>query len=53
MSLIPKTVPTGAIRHNTDSNKIECYDGTKWMQISVSESAPIGARGLIGGGSGP
>ena len=36
MSLTPKTVPTGAIRYNTDSNKMECFNGTKWMQISVS-----------------
>ena len=53
MSMIPQDVPTGAIRYNTDSNKMECFNGTKWMQISVSESAPIGGRGLIGGGSGP
>ena len=49
MSIIPVTVPTGAIRYNTDSNKMECYNGTKWMQVAVSESTPIGARGLIGG----
>ena len=29
-------VPTGAIRYNTDSNKMECFNGTKWMQIVVS-----------------
>ena len=51
MSIIPVTVPTGAIRYNTDSNKMECYNGTKWMQVAVSESTPIGARGLIGGAS--
>jgi len=36
MSLTPKTVPTGAIRYNTDSNKMECFNGTKWMQVAVS-----------------
>ena len=36
MSIIPVTVPTGAIRYNTDSNKMECFNGTKWMQVSVS-----------------
>ena len=36
MSIIPDSVPTGAIRYNTDSNKMECFDGTKWWQISVS-----------------
>ena len=47
-----ETVPTGAIRYNTDSNKMECFNGTKWMQVAVSESAPIGARGIVGGGNG-
>ena len=50
MSIIPVEVPTGAIRYNTDSNKMECFNGTKWMQIAVSESASIGGRYLIGGG---
>ena len=36
MSIIPDSVPTGAIRYNTDSNKMECFDGTKWWQVSVS-----------------
>ena len=36
MSIIPQEVPTGAIRYNTDSNKMECFNGTKWMQVSVS-----------------
>ena len=52
MSLIPKTVPTGAIRYNTDSNKMECFNGTKWMQIAVSSpDLNGGARGLNMGGS--
>ena len=53
MSIIPQEVPTGAIRYNTDSNKMECFNGTKWMQVSVSESAPIGGRACIGGGITP
>ena len=53
MSIIPVTVPTGAIRYNTDSNKMECFNGTKWMQVSVSESAPNGGRACIGGGMTP
>ena len=36
MSIIPESVPTGAIRYNTDSNKMECFDGTKWWEVSVS-----------------
>ena len=52
MSLTPKTVPTGAIRYNTDSNKMECFNGTKWMQIAVSSpDLNGGARGLNMGGA--
>ena len=51
MSIIPVTVPTGASRYNTDSNKMECFNGTKWYEISVSSpDLNGGARGLIGGG---
>ena len=51
MSKIPVTVPTGAIRYNTDSNKMECFNGTKWMQIAVSSpDLNGGARGLFQGG---
>ena len=51
MSIIPTTVPTGAIRYNTDSNKMECWIGTKWMHIAVSSpDLNGGARGLFCGG---
>ncbi len=41
-------IPTGAIRYNTDSNKMECFDGTQWWVISVSyPSASISGRGLM------
>ena len=47
-------IPTGAIRYNTDSNKMECFNGTKWWQVAVSESAPIGGRGIqFGAGANP
>ena len=46
-----KRIEEGAIRFNTDSNKMEVWIGDKWMQVAVSESRPIGARGLIGGAS--
>ena len=50
MSIIPVEVPTGAIRYNTDSNKMECFNGTKWYEISVSSpDLNGGARGLITG----
>ena len=44
MSIIPVEVPTGAIRYNTDSNKMECFNGTKWMQVSVSSPDLITTR---------
>ena len=44
-------IPTGAIRYNTDSNKMECFNGTKWMQVAVSSpDLNGGSRGLFGGG---
>ena len=47
---IPIEVPTGAIRYNTDSNKMECFDGTKWWEIAVSSpDLNGGARGVFGG----
>ena len=47
-------IPTGAIRYNTDSNKMECFNGTKWMQVAVSSpDLNGGARGVWGGGVGP
>ena len=57
MSMIPQDVPTGAIRYNTDSNKMECFNGTKWMQIAVSSpdldggTRGIFSQGMVPGGS--
>ena len=54
---ITETVPTGAIRYNTDSNKMECFNGTKWMQVSVSSpdldgsQANGGGRAIVAGGT--
>jgi len=50
----------GAIRYNTDSNKMECYVNNKWMIVSTSspnlaqsgENA-VGARAIIHMGYGP
>ena len=51
MSLTPKQIPEGAIRYNTDSNKMECYIGDKWMQVAVSSpDLDGGARGIFFGG---
>ena len=44
-------IPEGAIRYNTDSNKMEVWIGDKWMQVSVThEASPLGGRGLFCGG---
>ena len=51
-------VPTGAVRYNTDSNKMEVYVGGTWMIVSVStpnlgdSSSPAGTRGFAAGGAG-
>ena len=44
-------IPEGAIRYNTDYNKMEVWIGDKWMQVSVThEASPLGGRGLFCGG---
>tara|TARA_R100000008_G_scaffold86365_1_gene79115 strand:+ start:2036 stop:3118 length:1083 start_codon:yes stop_codon:yes gene_type:complete len=56
MSLTPKTpIPEGAIRYNTDSNKMELWNGQKWMIVSTSSpDLNGGTRGMFhGGGSNP
>ena len=52
MSLTPKTpIPTGAVRFNTDSSKMEVYIGSTWEEVSVSSpNLDGGARGLFCGG---
>jgi len=51
MSLTPKQIPEGAIRYNTDSNKMEVWIGDKWMQVAVSTpNLDGGARGVYSGG---
>ena len=51
MSLIPQQIPEGAIRYNTDSNKMELWIGDKWMQVAVSSpNLDGGARGVCLGG---
>ena len=54
MSLTPKTpIPEGAIRFNTDSNKMEVWIGDKWMIVATSTSnLDGGERGLFTGGYG-
>ena len=51
MSLIPQSIPEGAIRYNTDSNKMEVWIGDKWMQVAVSSpNLDGGARAIRAGG---
>ena len=47
MSIIPVEVPTGAIRYNTDSNKMELWNGQKWMIVSTSAAGVAGGRGVF------
>jgi len=52
MSLPPKEIPLGAMRFNSDSQKLEYFNGEIWMQIhTFSPNLDGGARGLIGGGT--
>ena len=44
----------GAIRYNTDSNKMECYVNDKWMIVATSSpNLDGGTRGLWAGGDQP
>ena len=44
-------VPSGAMRFNSDSQKLEYWDGAQWLQVSTfSPNLNGGARGLFGGG---
>ena len=49
------TPPAGSIRFNTDSSKLEIYNGDKWWEIdSTSPNEQTGGtRGLRGGGESP
>ena len=44
--------PVGAFRFNTDSSKLEYYDGNQWVNITSDspEANTGGARGLMLGG---
>ena len=54
MSLPPSEIPLGAMRFNSDSQKLEYYDGAQWLQVSTfSPLLNGGARGVFGGGYTP
>ena len=54
MSLPPSEIPLGAMRFNSDSQKLEYWNGSAWFQIhTFSPTLDGGARGLFGGGATP
>ena len=54
MSLPPIEIPLGAMRFNSDSQKLEYWMGSAWMQIKTfSPDLDGGARGVFMGASNP
>ena len=54
MSLPPSEIPLGAMRFNSDSQKLEYWMGSAWMQIQTfSPNLDGGARGVFMGMSVP
>ena len=53
MSLPSVEIPLGAMRFNSDSQKLEYFkgDGLGWESISRVQAAPIAGRGLFIGGN--
>ena len=49
------TIPAGSIRFNTDSAKMEIYNGEQWWNIDSTspEEQTGGTRGLWAGGNTP
>ena len=47
-----QSTPVGAFRFNTDSSKMEYYDGNQWVNITSTspEAQTGGTRGIWGGG---
>ena len=54
MSLPPVETPLGAMRFNSDSQKLEYWNGSAWFQIQTfSPNLDGGARGVFMGASNP
>jgi len=54
MSLPPIEIPLGAIRFNSDSQKLEYWIGDAWMQVKTfTPNLDGGGRGLSAGGNDP
>ena len=52
MSLPPIEIPLGAIRFNSDSQKLEYWNGSVWMQVKTfSPNLDGGARACYAGGA--
>lgn len=54
----PSNCPVGSIRFNTDSAKLEYFDGLQWLEMEafnneLGVSGALGNRGLFGGGLSP
>jgi hypothetical protein len=47
-----ETATSGSIRFNTDSSKLEIYNGEQWWEIDATspEQQTGGTRGMVGGG---
>ena len=46
-------IPAGAMRFNSDSQKLEYWKGSAWFQVhTATPNLDGGARGLYAGGSG-
>ena len=50
-----QSTPVGAFRFNTDSSKLEYYDGNQWVNVTSTspEAHTGGTRGLMMGGNQP
>ena len=54
MSLPPVKTPLGAMRFNSDSQKLEYFNGQVWMQVhTFNPDLDGGVRGIWAGGSNP
>ena len=52
MSLPPSEIPSGAMRFNSDSQKLEYWDGSQWVQVHTKEAQTVGGtRGVLAGGN--
>ena len=49
----PVEVPQGAIRLNTDSQKLEFYAQDQWWEMATDVASPIATRGVLAGGYTP